>query len=238
MSYFRAHPLLSSLCALAILLLCLFFLKPLGLGKAPDPEDYSLALQQLQEEMYFTFQENCYLNTQGETREYFVLSGEKAAPDCHIEGRILGTEANVYLVEDTLYQQLEDGTWLVNAFPDIQHSASLFTELDPASLFLPGGTIVDEPKREGKLWYAEYVPEGTGWLGNYFTDIRYGLWLDKHGRLQKAELNALLLEDGESVLSLELIIPEYQENLVLSPPSMENTAALSPMEMVLSPGEA
>lgn len=223
MSFFRKHTLPAALCALGLIALSLLLLtRPFN--RAPEPEAFSAACAALNQGGYFTFQETCYLETQGEKREYFLLSGEKAAPDCRLQGRILGTEANLWLVEDVLYQQLSDGTWLINPFPDVKRTASLFAELDPCAMFLPGGSISGELKKDGKLWYGEYVPDDTGWLGEYFTDMRYGLWLDKEGRLKQGELTATLKEDGESLLTLTLFIPEYRDNLVIAPPEMEAPA--------------
>jgi len=187
------------------------------LRQPPTEAEVLSALDAVRGEEYYTFREQCILTVNGEERDYFTLIGERAGENVHLSGTVLGTPAELYLVDSVLYQQLPDGTWLINTFPDVEQAVSLFTELDPASTFPAAGTVTTAEKG-GK---ATLTPTDAGWIGDYFRDIRCSVQLDRRGDLTEALITGTLREDGASELTLSLIITERKENLTVEAPQTE-----------------
>lgn len=200
-----------------------------GLFSSPPPDqaEAEALLQSLSAGGSYSFASQCYVTTEGEQREYFLLSGEKSGQDSHFQGSILGTEVELYLVEDVLYQRNGDGKWRVNQVPDVQQAVSLFAELDPASAFsctaVEGFEYLGEDELEqGKNHLVQLIPTASGWVGEYFTDVHYTLWISCRDRsLLRAELSASLKEDPDTQLSLGLELYDLGKELVLTPPSLE-----------------
>ena len=200
-----------------------------GIFSSPPPEqaEVEALLSNLSNGGSYRFTSQCYVTTEGEQREYFQLSGEKSGLNSHFQGSILGTEVELYLVDDTLYQRNGDGNWRVNQVPDVQQAVSLFAELDPASAFsydsIEGFTYLGEAESDqGKNHLVELIPSAAGWVGQYFTDVRYQLWISCRERsLLRVELSGVLQDDPDTQLSLSLELYDVGQELVLTPPPLE-----------------
>lgn len=192
----------------------------------PEPAEVESLLNALSGRGSYCFASQCYVTTEGEQREYFLLSGEKSGADSHFRGNILGTEIELYLVEDVLYQRNGDGKWRVNQAPDVQQALTLFAELDPASAFSHTALgeleyLGQDDSQGGKKHVLSCTPTASGWVGDYFTDIRYTLWVSCRGReLLRAELSGVLKDDPDTQLSLGLEISGLGEELVITPPDL------------------
>lgn len=200
-----------------------------GLFSSPPPDqaEAEALLQSLSAGGSYRFASQCYVSTEGEQREYFLLSGEKSGQNSHFFGSILGTEVELYLVEDVLYQRNGEGKWRVNQVPDVQQAVSLFAELDPASAFSCTAIesfeyLGEEELGQGKQHLVQLRPIAGGWVGEYFTDVCYRLWISCRDRsLLRAELQAALKEDPDTRLSLALELSDLGKELVITPPSLE-----------------
>lgn len=196
-------------------------------SQPPEQEEVTALLTRLSSGSPYRFASQCYVTTEGEQREYFLLSGEKAGVDSHFTGTILGTEVELYLVEDMLYQRNGDGNWRVNQVPDVGQAVSLFAELDPASAFC----FTDIQEYEylglaewdgGKDHLIRLVPTQSGWVGEYFTDVSYTLWISRRDRsLLRAELTGVLQEDPNTQLTLGLELYDVGKELVITPPALD-----------------
>ncbi|MDO4732634.1 MAG: hypothetical protein Q4B50_03865 [Bacillota bacterium] len=144
---------------------------------APDQAVAESRLKSLSSGENYRFVSRCHVNTEGEDREYFLLSGEKAGQNSHFRGSILGTELELYLVEDLLYQRNGQSNWRVNQVPQVQQVASLFAELDPAAAFSCTGIedfeyLGPDESSPGRPHLLRLRPLAVGWVGEYFTNVR------------------------------------------------------------------
>lgn len=192
----------------------------------PDQAEAEALLSALGSGEAYRFASQCFVTTQGQQREYFLLTGERSGADSHFLGSILGTEVELYLVEDRLYQRNGDGAWRVNRVPDVSRAVTLFAELDPASAFVCRGARAFEylgrtETDRGRLHQVALTPEQGGWVGEYFTDVDYTLWIGGRERqLVRAELTGALREDPETQLRLILEIYDLGKETVIQPPEV------------------
>lgn len=174
----------------------------------PDQESAEQILASTLNANSYRYEISAYVQNETETREYFNLTGEKSGLDSQVSGTILGTEVNLYLVDDILYQQVADGTWQQHEVPDIGSAASLFSELDPTTAFFYSGLegfeyIGLEELEEGRFYKIIFRPIQQGWIADYFGDIVYTLWISRNGQdIIYGEVSGVLKEDPAASLTV------------------------------------
>jgi len=170
------------------------------------------------------FEFSCMIETDGESREYFWLSGERNKDMRHISGRVLGSPLDLYYANGYIYRyNTADEIWQCYGAEDLEEAASLYAELEPNAAFsyeaLLGITYSGREISNGRMCFKFTVtPEPTGWVGEFFTDVKYIVFLSRWGELISAEVIAAL-KDEENTTMRAFVIFEKDGNIVIETPS-------------------
>jgi hypothetical protein len=150
---------------------------------------------------------SCMVETGGEGREYFWLSGEKNGDSRHVSGRVLGSELDLYYLDGYIYRyDVADQSWYCYDTEDLGQAAELYVELEPASAFAYDSLLAIEyighDRVLGRLGYEFLVtPQASGWIGEYFTDVTFTVCLDRWGGLLSAEVEGTLKDDANTTMT-------------------------------------
>lgn len=139
----------------------------------------------------------------GTGKVFSNIKGERADTNIfHVSGSMLGTEIDVYQINDTTYR-LDPLTkkWIVTENNSLLRESLLMAELNPLSNFyfqeLLSTNYLGKEKINGhKLYKIECTPKiNNKWLDGYFKDLKYLIWIDKKDcTIKKATVNALSKE--------------------------------------------
>lgn len=191
----------------------------------PDEEEAQGRLNQVAA-ADFHFTSVCLLSVDGEARRYFEISGAKSDEDMYFSGIVLGTPVSLYLVDGVAYQQSGDAPWRVNEIPDIQQALTLFAELDPSAAFsfsdLEDFQYLGVEKVEGSAYFhLLFRPLQEGWVGEYFDDVRYTVWLPR-GRQDHflVEVTGAMKSDPDTSLDMTIRFYDIGGDIHISPPAM------------------
>lgn len=174
----------------------------------------------------YRFDSDCQVIMDGDTRQYFSISGAKAGGDFYFIGTVLGTETSFYLVDGMAYQQSDGSPWRVNELPDIENAVTLFSELDPSSAFdyssLGGFQYIGVEKTEdGAYFKLIFIPVQQGWVAEYFDQVTYTLWLPRGGQDNFiAEINGLLAENDSVTLRMRVVFYDIDGDIAIEPPQV------------------
>lgn len=201
-------------------------------GISMDPKEL------LNEALSNTFSANTYnfksksvLNMAGEERIFSVLEGEKAGNNRHIQGSILGTDVNIYNIDDTIYQQDPvGGTWNVVKNKDLAALALLITETDPEEnyRFKDIGEVIylgKEKVEEANTRKIEFYPVlEDEWIERYFKDITFTLWVSNGSRpyIVKAVISGVSKENSEAKLVIENYFSDLNKEITIQTPFVGN----------------
>lgn len=149
----------------------------------------------------------CMVETGGESREYFWLTGEKNGDSRHVSGRVLGSPLDLYYLDGYVYRYDEaDQVWYCYDTEDLGQAAQLYAELEPASAFayksLIGIDYAGHQRVNGHLGYKFLImPQADGWIGEYFTDVTFTVCLNRWGGLLSAQVDGKLIEDAKTTMT-------------------------------------
>ena len=169
------------------------------------------------------FEFSCMLETDGEGREYFWLNGEKNGENRHIEGRVLGSPLELYYVDDNIYRyDAIAEEWFCYTTEDLAQAAELYAELEPAAAFAYDSLIeinyLGRSNIEGHGCYDfSVIPDASGWVADFFTDIEYIVSLNRVGKLVCAELIATLKENPDTTMRIFVIV-DKEDNITIQAP--------------------
>lgn len=169
------------------------------------------------------FEFSCMVETGGESREYFWLTGETNGEKRHIEGRVLGSPVELYYVDGQIYRyDMIAEEWYCYTAEDLAQAAELYAELEPAAAFTYESLIEIEylgrGRAEGRTCYNfSVLPVATGWVADFFTNIKYIVSLNRWGELITAELVATLKDDPETTMR-SFVILEEDNNIQIEAP--------------------
>lgn len=200
--------------SILMLLICLIVL---GVGTyyaafrvfPPDEEDVANLLAETLSYDEFRYAMTATVTTgEGEIREYFSLEGAVSGDNAFVSGEVLGTPLELARVDSVYYQKGSDGMWRTIEESGNNAVANLFAELDPAAAFaysgLTGFSYVGVVESDdGRVQRVTIIPEQTGWIAQYFTDVVYTLDFDRTARtLLSAQVDATLKEDTDTHLAI------------------------------------
>lgn len=110
----------------------------------------------------------------------------------HIKGRVLGTQLELYYQDGNIYLYNSiDEKWYAHTVADLAEAATLYAELEPAAAFAYDELIeieyLGQEKVHGRACYQFAVtPVPSGWIGEFFTDVRYIIGLSRWGKVLHA----------------------------------------------------
>ena len=168
----------------------------------------------------------CNVETDGENREYFALSGEKIGESRHIQGSVLESNLDLYYLNGYIYRYDEaDQTWQCYSASDLGEAVNLYAELEPASAFaydsLIDITYLDHQIKNGKICYNYSVtPVPTDWVGEFFTDVKYSVCLNRLGKLVSAEVYGTLKDEKDTTMHA-MVIFEKNNKIIIETPTGE-----------------
>lgn len=190
-------------------------------------------LQAAEQALYNTFGAPSYRFTtkstvflEGEQRLFCQLTGEISGKNRHIEGELLGTPLNIYLVEGSLYQQSAlDKSWRCIAEADFEQARKLVGEIAPETNFAyadigqPAYLGLEEVEGK-KLHKVELHPiMANTWIEQFFTDIVSTLWLDKEGQyIVRAKTEAVSAENPSVKLAVENTFYDFNDEIDIKLP--------------------
>lgn len=169
------------------------------------------------------FEFSCMVETNGESREYFWLKGERSSEKRHISGRVLGSDFDLYYLDENIYRYDESAdSWDCHNVADLGEAIALYAELEPAAAFTYESLIdieyLGRNRSMGRLSYSFSVtPVSTGWIDEYFTNVRYCLFINRWGELMAAEVIADL--KGEETTTMRaFVLFEEDKNIIIKTP--------------------
>lgn len=179
----------------------------------------------------YNFKSKSVLNMAGEERIFSVLEGEKAGNNRHIQGSILGTDVNIYNINDTIYQKDPvGGGWNVVENKDLASLALLITETDPEENYrfkdIGEVSYLGKEKIEGvNTRKIEFYPLlEDEWIERYFKDITFTLWISNGVRpyIVKAVISGVSKENSEAKLVIENYFGDLNKQINIQSPLSGN----------------
>jgi len=201
-----------------------------GISMAPN-ELFDKALSNTFSANTYNFKSKSVLNIAGEERVFSVLEGEKAGNNRHIQGSILGTDVNIYNIDDTIYQQDPVGrTWNVVENKDLAALALLITETDPEKNYrfkdIGEVSYLGKEKIEGvNTKKIEFYPVlEDEWIERYFKDITFTLWISNgsHPYIVKAVISGVSKENSDAKLVIENYFSDLNKEITIQTPLAGN----------------
>ncbi|MDO4581754.1 MAG: hypothetical protein Q4B96_04120 [Bacillota bacterium] len=154
----------------------------------------------------------------------FDVSGEQAGEARHISGNAAGSELDMYWIEGQLYQRdFISGDWVCSAMEEdkaieLYHELSpqgLLPELAPAAFSYDGVQQLDGRK----LRRVSYSAPAAGWLGGFFGEADYTLYLERRaGELRRVDISAALNEDDRYTITVQLNLDISGDAARITPP--------------------
>ncbi|MEL7566092.1 MAG: hypothetical protein AAGU27_14565 [Dehalobacterium sp.] len=192
------------------------------------PEELlNTAINNTLEAKSYQFHTKSTITIDGEDKIFSDISGERAdANTFHVTGSMLGTEIDVYQINDTTYR-LDSITkkWIITENNSLLRESLLMAELNPLSNFyfkeLLSANYLGKEKIAGhKLYKIECTPKiNNKWLDGYFKDLKYIIWIDrKEKTIRKATVTALSKEKETSSLTVEVELDNYNKEFKIQPP--------------------
>jgi hypothetical protein len=191
-----------------------------------DPDLAAKAMEASFSADTYRFSGRSVLYINDEERVFSAIQGEKSGNARHIKGSILGSEINIFSVDDVFYQQNPlDGVWQKITDKTLADAVLLWAELDPENNFdfAALGDAVDLGFEEidgQKARCLELYPTmNDAWIERYFQDIVCRLWI--YGRkpyLVKAYLEGTSKENPAAKLVIENYFSDYGKNIVIEAP--------------------
>jgi hypothetical protein len=212
----KKHLALIIVVAAALLAAFLFAFIPPRAEKVPQALQNSLISEG-------RYEYSCIVEVDGEAREYFWLKGEMEKDRRHIEGRVLGTELELYYQDNNIYRyDINTESWYAHEVADLTEAAALYAELEPAAAFLYDDLIEIEylgrDSKGGRTCYNYAVlPVPSGWIGEFFTDVQYILGLSRWGQLLHAEISATA-KDATNTSMRAFLIFDADHNVKIEAP--------------------
>lgn len=191
----------------------------------PDAEEAAQFIQGVLVNNSYRYALDAVVTTEsGQTREYFNLDGMVSYGDAYVVGTVLGTPVQLMYVDGQFYQMGADNVWRQVTGEGMGSVAQLFAELDPAAAFSYSGFegfeyvgIVES--EDGMVQRVIVIPEQTGWVAEYFTDVVYTLDLDRRGtQLLSIQLDATLREDPSTTISILATFYDVGEDIEINAP--------------------
>lgn len=175
----------------------------------------------------YQFHTKSTITIEGENKVFSDISGERAdAKTFHVVGSMLGTEIDVYQINDTTYR-MDPITkkWIVTENNSLLRESLLMAELNPLSNFyfkeLISANYLGKEKVAGRRMYKiECIPKiNNKWLEGYFKDLKYVIWIDRKDKLiKKATVTALSKEKESSSLTVEVELDSYNKEFKIQAP--------------------
>ena len=196
------------------------------------PEELlNTALANTLEAKSYQFHTKSTITIQGEDKIFSDISGERAdAQTFHVVGNMLGTEINVYQINDTTYR-LDKATnkWIITENNSLLRESLLMAELNPLSNFyfkeLISTSYLGKEKVAGrKMYKMECRPRiNNKWLDGYFKDLKYIIWIDRKDKvIRKATVTALSKEKESSSLTVEVELFNFNKEFKIQPPVVQS----------------
>jgi|GEM_PF-1513786 len=217
---------------LALIAAAVFFGFRAYQGISMDPQQLlNTALANTFSANTYTFKSKSVLYMAGEERVFSVLQGEKSGENRHIQGSILGTDVNIYNINDTIYQQDPvGGSWNVVENKDLASLALLITETDPEEnyRFKDIGEVnyLGKEKIEGEnTRKIEFYPVlEDEWIERYFKDITFTLWVSggSNPHIVKAVISGVSKENSDAKLVIENYFADLGEDITIATPLAGN----------------
>lgn len=192
------------------------------------PEELlNTAINNTLEAKSYQFHTRSTITIQGEDKVFSDISGERAdAQTFHVVGSMLGTEINVYQINDTTYRlDAITNKWIVTENNSLLRESLLMAELNPLSNFyfkeLISTNYLGKEKVDGrKMHKIECTPKiNNKWLDGYFKDLKYIIWIDRKDKvIRKAKVTALSKEKESSSLTVEVEFKNFNKEFNIQPP--------------------
>jgi hypothetical protein len=170
----------------------------------------------------YKFHTKSTITLDGEDKVFSDLYGEKASDRIfHVTGSMLGTDIDVYQVENTTYR-MDPMTkrWIVIEDNSVLQESLLMAELNPLSNFyfkdlISASYLGKEKVNKRKTYKIQCIPQiKNKWLDNYFKDLNYTIWVDKKDSLiKKAVVNARSKEKETGSLKVEVELWDYGKEI-------------------------
>jgi hypothetical protein len=178
----------------------------------------------------YRFKTKSTINLDGEGKVFSNLTGEKSGENCfHVTGSMLGTEVNVYQINNTTYR-MDPLTqrWIITDNNSLIKESLLMAELNPLSNFyfkelVSASYLGKEKISNKKLYKLECIPKVQNkWLDNYFKDLKYLVWVDKkHQLINKAIVTATSKENESGRLTVEVELYNHNEKITIEAPVLK-----------------
>jgi len=175
----------------------------------------------------YRFSSRSTLHIDQESRAFSVLEGEKAGPqNRHVKGTMLSTPVDIYALGQKVYRQdAVSGSWQTLSPSEIPDTLLLLDELSPAANFkfssLGEVKFLGKEKLDGKtclkLQFKPVIEDE--WLGRYFKDITYTVWLNgKKAYIVKTEITGQSKENPAVSLNIEILLSDFGKEIRITPP--------------------
>ncbi len=153
-----------------------------------------------------SYEFSCMIEVDGDAREYFWLKGEMTTERRHIKGRVLGTDLELYYQDNNIYRYDNlDQAWQGHSVVDLAEAAAFYAELEPSAAFMYEELIeiayLGRDTESGRACYNFAVtPVPSGWIAEFFTDVKYVVAVSRWGNLLHAEIIATLKENPNTTM--------------------------------------
>ncbi|NLI93877.1 MAG: hypothetical protein GX434_17280 [Peptococcaceae bacterium] len=192
----------------------------------PDPQKVTeLGLENLAKANSFSYSITQKQSVQGQQRLLNRISGYKNGDSIHIQGQLAGSEVEMIMIKDTLYNKDPfSKEWI--KFSDISVAQRVFlVELDPLAtlqlkelgeVMLKGEDVVDGKK----CWVCTLKPSiQNQMLERFWSDFEYTLYISKATKtVAKAEVTAKNKEAQEPMW-ITLEFKDIGKKISIQPPA-------------------
>lgn len=193
-----------------------------------QPEELlNTAINNTVEATSYQFHTKSTITIDGKEKVFSDIQGKRADEQSfHVVGSMLGSEINVYQINDTTYR-LDGATnkWVVTKDNPLLKESLLMAELNPLTNFyfeqLISASYLGREKIQGKkLFKIACVPKiNNKWLDGYFKDLNYLVWIDgKNKLIKKATVTALSKENENGSLKIEVEFKNFNKEFNIQPP--------------------
>ncbi len=183
-------------------------------------------LQDALQASYYRYQISAEFELDGREQKWSQVIGEKAGPNFHIKGEILGTPVDIYQIGMRTYtRDPVSERWVILEGNDLSGEQMFMAEINPLKNFQ--FKEIGEPRLLGierigkqKCWVVEFSPQvENDYLETWWQNFTYRLWIDRNThQLVKAKVAAENKNSPGSFLSLVVTFQDFHKKFEIKPP--------------------
>lgn len=163
----------------------------------------------------------------GQEKLLSEVTGEKSNGNVHFTGKlhIVNSDFEIYQISDKLYRKdVFSEDWLVVENQNVEATEKLIQEVNPLGAFAFNGPIDVEYIGKEKIGdkkckkYEVMAQTENKYLVALWKDFVYTIWVDKSGKLAKAQISAVNKQDENNQLVMSVQFSDFNQEIVINPP--------------------